>query len=169
MLMPAIAEILGGAERGVRAIIAVRGPGSYAGIRVGLATAGALALAFDVPLVGVGTFEAVASLAMDGDWLAIHPVGRGTFAAQAVRGGLVVGPLASERGETLAAHPARLLGEGAATFGGRETDPVARVIAALTLGEARLSASALAPAEAIYLREPNISTPRRPIAPRQTH
>ena len=49
LLIPAIQELLQGAPL-LTGIVAVRGPGSYAGIRVGLATATALAFARDIPL-----------------------------------------------------------------------------------------------------------------------
>ncbi|WP_457628505.1 tRNA (adenosine(37)-N6)-threonylcarbamoyltransferase complex dimerization subunit type 1 TsaB [Oceanithermus sp.] len=42
-------------------IVVGEGPGSYTGLRVGLATATALARAWDLPLVGVPTLEAVAT------------------------------------------------------------------------------------------------------------
>lgn len=43
----------------LRAIAVARGPGSWSGLRVGLSVAKGIALALDLPLVGVGTLEAL--------------------------------------------------------------------------------------------------------------
>ncbi|MGH2586657.1 MAG: tRNA (adenosine(37)-N6)-threonylcarbamoyltransferase complex dimerization subunit type 1 TsaB, partial [Dehalococcoidia bacterium] len=60
-LLPAIDRLLDGA--GVRrdaigAIFVNRGPGAYAGLRVGISTALALAFALDADLLGYGRLEA---------------------------------------------------------------------------------------------------------------
>lgn len=48
------------------------GPGSFTGIRIGLSYAKGLAWSLKVPLVGVGSFEAVAQGAAEGaDWIAV--------------------------------------------------------------------------------------------------
>ena len=63
-LVPMIQAVM--AEAGVAypaldAIAVTRGPGGFTGVRIGLATARALALACDRPVIGVGNFEAVAA------------------------------------------------------------------------------------------------------------
>ena len=139
----------------------MRGPGSYAGLRVGLATAQGLALARAVPIAGVGTMPAIAACLPSGEFVAIHPAGRGNFAAQAFRDGVPHGAL-------YGAAPAELsglvlAGEGAAVLGGTEVSPEERCRAALLLALPLLEESGVGNVEAIYLREPNITTPRKPL------
>ena len=68
-------------------VVATRGPGSFTGIRIGLATAKGLAQGLDVPIVGVGTLAAAAlGAAHLGQtvWSVVN-AGRGQFAAAAYR------------------------------------------------------------------------------------
>jgi tRNA threonylcarbamoyladenosine biosynthesis protein TsaB len=92
-LLPAIAAVLqrGGVDRRALSMIAVTvGPGSFTGVRVGLAAARGLALALGVPLAGVTTTAALlaaaepdgrlAVAAIDshlGDWFCAFPAGDG--------------------------------------------------------------------------------------------
>ncbi len=65
-LLPAAAELLRGlglGPEGIEAVAVSRGPGGFTGLRIGIATACAWARARGVPLLGVGTLEALASLA----------------------------------------------------------------------------------------------------------
>ena len=59
-LMPNLLHLLQQAKmelKDIDAVIVAKGPGSFNGLRVGVATAKGLAFALDVPLVGIGTLE----------------------------------------------------------------------------------------------------------------
>ncbi|MGO1119435.1 tRNA (adenosine(37)-N6)-threonylcarbamoyltransferase complex dimerization subunit type 1 TsaB [Rhodovibrionaceae bacterium A322] len=63
-LLPMIEEVL--AEAGISyqqldALVVTQGPGGFTGVRIGLATARALALAADKPLVGLDNFSVIAA------------------------------------------------------------------------------------------------------------
>ncbi|MDE2669931.1 MAG: tRNA (adenosine(37)-N6)-threonylcarbamoyltransferase complex dimerization subunit type 1 TsaB [Chloroflexota bacterium] len=160
-LLAAVEEHLRGAA--LAAVVAVCGPGSYSGLRAGIATAQGLALAQGCDLAGISTLEAVAA-ACEGDTdapllTAVHPAGRGELAVQDFRGLAHDGPMRIVAPDDLRA--AALAGEGAGALGGREVLPRDRALAAL----ARFRAGALEPVAeltAIYLRDPNITAPRRP-------
>ncbi len=64
-LMPNLLHLLQQAKidlKDIDAIIVAKGPGSFNGLRVGVAIAKGLAFALDVPLVGIGTLEVEAFL-----------------------------------------------------------------------------------------------------------
>jgi tRNA threonylcarbamoyladenosine biosynthesis protein TsaB len=76
-LMPAIADTLDRAATDRRAIsmIAVTiGPGSFTGVRVGLAAARGLAVALDVPLAGIATTSALLAQAPRGDGVPVAAI-----------------------------------------------------------------------------------------------
>lgn len=61
-LMPLIESVLQEAQtpyQDIDMIAVTRGPGAFTGMRIGIATAKALALSLNKPLVGVSTFEAI--------------------------------------------------------------------------------------------------------------
>lgn len=63
-LVPAVSDMLDAAKwrvEDVEGIAVSRGPGSFTGLRIGMATAAAWARARGVPVVGVSTLEAIAS------------------------------------------------------------------------------------------------------------
>jgi N6-L-threonylcarbamoyladenine synthase len=69
-LVPRIEEVLGSGGHGledVELVVFGRGPGSFTGLRIGLATAKGLALARGVPIVGLSSLEGLAlSAGVDG-------------------------------------------------------------------------------------------------------
>lgn len=82
LLLPLLKQLLAsaGADRSdIAAIGAGTGPGSYTGVRVGLASAAGLAEGLAVPLSGVGSLEAAA-------YSALHPGETGWPAFDARRG-----------------------------------------------------------------------------------
>lgn len=93
-LMPALADLLG-TTRPQRILVDV-GPGSYTGIRIGIAAARALGLAWGVDVQGMSALSLVAAQAFAGDpgvqtVLAVIDAGRGQ-AAGAVVGRDLVAP-----------------------------------------------------------------------------
>jgi tRNA threonylcarbamoyladenosine biosynthesis protein TsaB len=76
-LLPAIATVLqeGGVDRRALSMIAVTvGPGSFTGVRVGLATARGLAMALDIPLAGITTTAALLAASPPDDRLPVAAI-----------------------------------------------------------------------------------------------
>jgi tRNA threonylcarbamoyladenosine biosynthesis protein TsaB len=76
-LLPAIAAVLreAGVDRRALSLIAVTvGPGSFTGVRVGLAAARGLSLALDVPLAGITTTAALLAAAPSDDRVTVAAI-----------------------------------------------------------------------------------------------
>ena len=154
------------------------GPGSFTGLRVGIATARGLALAAVLPVVGVTTLEAVAAnvpaqeaAARGGRIVAVLDARRGELYVQVFGPGLasLAGPClvtVDDAATLVPAEGAVAVGSGAALLAARAPglaisnasgEPDAAVIAVLA---ATRSAESLPP-EPLYLRAPDAKLPRR--------
>jgi tRNA threonylcarbamoyl adenosine modification protein YeaZ len=89
-LLPRLAEMLDrrGIQSGNLSRIAVsNGPGSYTGIRIGLATTMGLARALQIPCIGVSLLNAIAHNSdNDGEKIVVVPIGRSGFCWQLFNG-----------------------------------------------------------------------------------
>ncbi len=89
-LLPAVDWLLseGGLARGEIDLLAVtRGPGSFTGVRIGLATIQGLAFALERPIAAISTHEAALGDAPPAETLVFSDAGRGEWYASGFRGG----------------------------------------------------------------------------------
>ena len=158
---------LGGVER----IGVTVGPGSFTGLRVGLAFAQGLGAALGRPVVGITTLDALAASAAGRDVAALIDARRGQVYARFWRAGVAQGPpealpLETARGRLAGFGPgANLVGSGAnlledASVGaailplpGPSPEALARLAAAADPTEA--------PPAPLYLRAPDAKPPSR--------
>jgi tRNA threonylcarbamoyladenosine biosynthesis protein TsaB len=182
-LLPALDWLLGHLEREksqIGAIAVCLGPGSYAGMRVGLSTAKALAYGLGAPLAGVGRLAAEAlpvAEASGGRVVSVQAAGRAELAWAAYRcdeGELIeveppqLTPAAGlpkrlRKGDLLTGDVDRLSDELVAALAQQGcrlvSSPASRVVSVASLGARRLlrgeadDPDSLAP---LYLREPAI-------------
>ena len=94
-LLALVDEVLGGDWHGVTRIAVGVGPGGFTGLRIGIATARALAQARDLPLVGVSSLAALAAGVYEGS----DPKYEGSDPQR------VVAVIDARRGEVFAASP----------------------------------------------------------------
>jgi tRNA threonylcarbamoyladenosine biosynthesis protein TsaB len=121
-LLPLVEEVLAAAgagwERVDRIAVGV-GPGGFTGLRLGIATARALAQARDLPLAGVSSLEALAAPARgEGAVVAAIDARRGEVFAAGFRTHPPLGPIALTPADLAARIPAGALtvGDGAVRF-----------------------------------------------------
>lgn len=148
------------------------GPGSFTGLRVGLAFAQGLGAALDRPVVGISALDALRASAGEAPAIAaLIDARRGQVYARFWRDGVADGPAEAlsleAAAERITALPAEavLVGSGAALFEG--TAPAARRLildGPAPEAIARLAAAAdpaHAPARPLYLRAPDAVPPTR--------
>jgi len=144
------------------------GPGSFTGLRVGVAFAKGLASALDIPAVGIGTLEALAAEAPGLVFAAIDARREQVYVQAFEDGHALMAPdalrletAAARLAEITAGRPVTLVGSGAALLS--PMVPTARVIAAEGADArqvARLAAGrAPAPLRPLYLRAPDAKLP----------
>jgi tRNA threonylcarbamoyladenosine biosynthesis protein TsaB len=144
------------------------GPGSFTGLRVGLAFAKGLASALALPLVGIGVLEALAAEA-EGLVFAVVDARRDQVYLQGFEDGrslmapdaLELGTAAARLAEIAAGRPLTLVGSGAPLLAGFA--PTARVLTP-DGADARLVARLAldrtpSPARPLYLRAPDARLP----------
>jgi len=170
-LAPLVAEVMREAEISFEALDRVGvtvGPGSFTGLRVGLAFAKGLSLALDVPCVGVGSLEALAASAGAlGQVAAVIDARRDQVYLQLFSDGAAVSdpevlPLSEAAARLRVLGPATLVGSGARLLA--ETTPSAPVdprTAPDPAAVARLTTAAPEPTARpapLYLRAPDART-----------
>lgn len=143
------------------------GPGSFTGLRVGLAFAQGLGAALDLPVVGLGTLTALAASDRDGGepLAAVVDARRGEVYLQIFEGGEPVSApealiVEAARERIVAASVVHAIGSGAALVGlaaSEVLDPTPEGLARLT---ARLDPQVHAP-RPLYLRAPDATPPTR--------
>lgn len=170
-LAPLVAEVMveaGVAFADLERVAATVGPGSFTGLRVGLAFAKGLGLALERPVTGVGTLQAIAASAGErGRVAAVIDARREQVYLQAFNDGAPLGEpealTAADAGARLASlgGPWRLVGSGAALVLPMLDGAVAEDrVAPDPVAVARLALNAPeAPAAPVYLRAPDAKLP----------
>lgn len=161
------------------------GPGSFTGLRVGLAFALGLGAALDRPVIGLSTLDALAAslepVTKSGPLAALIDARRGQVYAKIFLNGAAAGPDEALSIEVAAKRIAdlgpgvRLVGGGAALIAERFSDPAAVAIDARVAPSpqalallTRAADPAAAPPRPLYLRAPDAVPPSRlPGQPRQ--
>jgi tRNA threonylcarbamoyladenosine biosynthesis protein TsaB len=157
----------------LEAVVATRGPGSFTGIRVALATAQGIATAHGIPGHGFSSLRVQAARTAERPCLAVQPARRGFVYAQRFTGD--EHPDDDAHGATLVAIDSLLAADAPVVApSGLELHPgVPLAAASLTAAEAlldlasrlgALAASTLVPA---YLENPQAVPPKPPTSPWQ--
>jgi tRNA threonylcarbamoyladenosine biosynthesis protein TsaB len=194
-LLPMVAETVAAAEIEMAALDAIAvtiGPGSFTGLRIGLAAARGLGLALARPVIGITSFLAVAAALPDElregrDILVALDTKRDDFFLQSFDRALrAAGPArlvtASDLIATLPIRPLLLAGDGAPLLapllpagrdilvppgpGHADAGRFADLIARLLAHAGGAPEGALRRPEPFYLRDPDVKLPSAPVASR---
>ena len=158
-LGPLVQETMRSAGVGFQAldrIAVVVGPGSFTGVRVGLAFAKGLSLALDIPCVGIGSMEALAS-ETSGIAAAVIDAPRGQRYLQLFKDGTALAPPEALLAEDEPARTAVLAQGPVARVGPAAEGPAFPDITAVARMAAKRPAPEGRPAP-IYLRPPDAKT-----------
>lgn len=149
-------------------IVVGLGPGSYGGVRVGLAVANGLSVAMGLPVIGGNSLEAWETV--DDSYLVVGDARRGSYFFAVVRDRRLQGEPELVDDAELDGFLAPLLAEGLAvhTCDGKVVERVARAILsypeagrlAARYRDADLSGLAQTALEPVYLRAPYITVPK---------
>jgi tRNA threonylcarbamoyladenosine biosynthesis protein TsaB len=186
-LVPMVAAVLDDARdtcpggfSDLDAVAVTVGPGAFTGVRIGLATAAAMAAAAGIPVIGLTTLEVVAAAqAPDGPPLLVALESKRADVYAQLFGGPPGGPLAAPQAILPDAIPALLLpgplalaGDGAAPVAAAlravgipvtalpgSGRPEAPVLARLAAARAARDGLPKAPPRPLYLRAPDVTLP----------
>jgi tRNA threonylcarbamoyl adenosine modification protein YeaZ len=172
LLAPSVAACLdeaGAGPRDLDAIVAGLGPGPFTGLRVGLATAAAMADALGIPAYGVCSLDAIAG-ALDARSLLVATDARRreVFWARYVNGTRADGPHVDQPAGVSTVDSAAMAGAGARLYAGVLSLPLldvdypqpdALVRTAADRLRARAASESLTP---LYLRRPDAAAPHAP-------
>jgi tRNA threonylcarbamoyladenosine biosynthesis protein TsaB len=167
-LAPMAAEVMAGARLAfsdIGKIVVTIGPGSFTGLRVGLAFAKGLRLATGAPLAGIGVLAALAASAEpDGQCAGVIDARRGMVYLQAFVDGrplceaaILPASQAADRLEVIAPGPWRVAGPGAQLLAGADNVDVVQLAAPdlVALGELAAAAKPADDVRPVYLRAPD--------------
>ena len=166
-LAPMVRELMAEAGVGFSALDRIGvtvGPGSFTGLRVGLAFAKGLGAALSLPVVGIGALEALA-YPFDGRVLAVLDAKRGQVYLQAFADGVAVSapdvlPLDAAAARVAEFMPDTMVGTGAPLLAPVRAARIEPLDHADPVAVARLAAvKAPAPPRPLYLRPPDAKLP----------
>ncbi|MBR6412574.1 MAG: tRNA (adenosine(37)-N6)-threonylcarbamoyltransferase complex dimerization subunit type 1 TsaB [Alphaproteobacteria bacterium] len=158
-LIPMIQEVLKKAKRDFKKVTKVAvavGPGSFTGVRIGLATARGIGLALNIPVAGITSFEA-AALETKGKVLVVLDTKRGDFFTQTFQDGNPVEEAVIRNEEQIRKlNPPTLTGSGASYLKETKFNIIApKYESAIAVGLCSLK-NERAP-EPLYLRDADVS------------